>query len=380
MQSTNNSALELVPIAQAEQSKLSLSGPRSRRARAEALREAVARALATPGIGSNFGSMLDRMFIEAGQETCRACLGEGIVVVPERVRRDFAERERTRRHECVLLEAAIKDLRQDERENFSKICSEEIRLLAIERNIREIREELGRAMVCRVCRGSRYEKRRGRTRTPRDGIFTTVSCPRCRGTDKRKHPSLPNHHHGSSTGEIWTRNDATAETQDQCPECMGRDGMGTGYVVPITVRPATKTSDMFDDPLEYLNDDEVARLPKFERYTSADMGQAWLDQLDADDPELARAVACFLGEPGDNWSEHIWGRRFALAPLTKAGQELAAVDGPALDYQQTLAAVSRLRMAVIEGADTDPRRRSLIARTVDETLRIERRIERALEE
>lgn len=393
--------------------------PTPRRAR-ESLRERIARHLAGTSPASNYEAMCQAIATDfSGRPPCEACGGAGYRELSRNVTEQLDDRLENQLAELELKQKALAEanddasrcrrgdpevderLREDARRDADKLAGEIIRL---HESMEDDRKKRKRRARCRTCQGS------GKGPLTKDGdagrpdsMFSTVTCRTCRGLDARKHGLLPNRHYGSSSGElrmrgpriipdpeasgVYTvrphpRDDAAAELHDTCPTCRGDDGQGTGYVVPITVRPVAKTAPPADEIPEEVHEhfpESDFDDPVFDPHDADD----FLELTRRDDPHLAAAIAAYLGASGDAWAKNPWGRRFALWPLTDAGRTLASEsrqEAKGTGYPRLLALCSKERGNEVTAAAGSPRRRVLLARADNEARLLERRVERALSE
>jgi RNase P subunit RPR2 len=383
----------------------------ARRARAERFREAIARHVTGTVEPSNYEAMCDviRRDPNAGPEPCEDCAGLGFRPLPETVVEQYRSGIAAKLAECERIRKQIRATPPD----GSSDSSYEVRRL-LERlrdtgeNVMKLREELNKRTICRRCKGSTYAPRRRDSTTARpDSMFTTVGCPRCRGIDRRRHWKLMTFHHGSSAGQLRirdqrfdaegfplenARNDAAAERHDACPACLGEDGIGRGYVEPISVRPLLKTSNVLDDP-NGVDGFETEAFPRtdFEAPTSAselagdedgpDPG-CFLAETRREDPVLAAALAVYHGAEADEYDAHPWGRRFVLWPLTEAGKRIAERTGhlhAAGGYEGTLE-LCRTERNDAEASTASPLSRALCRNAEIESRALEARVKQAIEE
>lgn len=380
-------------IATDDQLRQSAHAPTPR----ESLRERIARHLAGDAAPSNYEAMC-RELVRRGVDarvTCPDCGGLGAIALPL----DY----------LMQFEA---DLADDVKAWKLEIAQElDVNRQGVLRFNAEERERKRRALlneqaVCRPCKGLGTLKNAAHAaaviRARPDSMLTTVQCPRCTGCDARNerkdedgerlYPTLLNRHYGS------------ARTGQDCPDCGG-----DGYVEPITARPASRGSLDAQEPegVETLPplpralhgrlhaspppEDTADQDPEDEPTTVApdapDEARRFLADLARRDRELAAAAACYLGQHGDEWSSHAWGRRFALWPLLPAGRQLLddAAGDETMDaewFPAQLAALGRLRSEETQATGTaaSHRRRALLTRADDQARRLERRVENALRE
>jgi hypothetical protein len=315
------------------------------------MREALAEMFASREPESNFSVMCERAAerrASVGVE-CKACEGVGYRLLTEAEMAYWKERiDRQSRHEDIELER---------------------------------RAQL-RSSRCNECEGHGYVAQRPDDESDQvDAVATTVMCSRCRGSDDRHarkneagsqlYPSLMHRHWGTSCGETIPPNDATAELGDVCPVCLG-----DAYVVPITARPRMRTA---DEGTTWVAVEEVdpgfvtwQRLRRIEEPEA----EAKPDDL------VALAIRAWVGEHGDTWAMHHWGRRFALWPLTEAGQRLfeeaSAASAETDWFARRLDVLKRERQAELDVDRPSPRRRNLITLADSEARALERRAREAL--
>lgn len=325
---------------------------------AESLRERIARYLAGDEAESNWSVVIGDAAIAATEEhePCPACSGNGFVVLTEPRLKEYAQRIAHLGDEAMLARKSG-DMETDRR---------------LSTKIRDEHWKLNRESVCRTCRGSRFAAPKESSTTPLvepDPMFTTVSCPRCMGSDRRNHPKLMDKHPGSSCGK-------------GCPDCK-RDGDvdGTGYLTPITARPLGKggspgayAEELEDVPIYHRTDD---------RHHAGGTPEAVLSEAMKESPKLAAALIAYVGVHGDAWGKHRRGRRFSIWPFVKAGERLAAeAQTPSIDavwYVQQIKTIEAECLAEESSAHGDPRRRMLIKRADQEARWIERRIDQLLQ-
>lgn len=325
---------------------------------AESLRERIARYLAGDEAESNWSVVIgDAPLLTSDEsEPCRDCDGLGFVVLPEPKLKEFAARIAHLGDEAMLASKA-RDLESERR-------------LSVK--IRDEHWKLNRESVCRTCRGSCYAAPKDgakRQSVAPDGMFTTVTCPRCRGSDRRNHPRLMEKGQGSSCGS-------------GCPSIENGGCGGAGYLVPITARPVGKGG----APGAYA--EELEDVPVYHRATEIhDPGtpETVVTAAFKEDPKLAAAMVAYLGASGDEWGKHSErGRRFAVWPFVASGERLVAEAGLPVDDSATWYA-ERVRVLEAQclteeaekkaGRSGDPRRRMLIRRADQETRWVVRRIE-----
>ncbi len=278
------------------------------------------------GGGSNFGSMCEAASRRTHASVqCRPCEGMGFRVLSER---DLA-------YWRVQLAKTNDTHKQD-----------------------QIRATITRESTCPVCEGSGYTTpSRADRAMAMDTMFTTVRCGRCRGC-----------------GETLNPNDATAEVEDVCVECLGK-----GHVIPITVREVgsskggrppkreTGKDDEDDDVLDGVQVEGVATAQWVNEDALVELGRISrvMEQLRRDDPELVADLETYNGPEGDKWGAHKWGRLFALWPRTPAGRALAKINADRSKWAHKLKIkpidlIANERDAKERGQTADPRVRALI--------------------
>lgn len=416
------------------------------RARSERLREAIARHVAGTAEPSNFEAMCDviRRDPNAGPDPCEDCDGRGFRLLPEHAVEQYRREIASKIAEIELMKKKLRATPPDAQDRDNSYETRRLleRIRDTGKNLIDLREELEVRSICRRCRGSSYAPRKRDSTTARpDSMWTTVSCPRCRGVDRRRHPLLATHHHGSSTGQLrleeqrfehfracaacgawcaadllWfseeamvcacgsetfhaaerfpvqsVRNDAAAEHHDQCPACLGSDGLGRGYLEPISIRPMLKTSNVLEDP----NGDprvDPEKFPETDFVTTSSLLAAdedgpdpedLLGTIQREDPVLAAAIAVYHSPHAYEWDGHPWGRSFALWPLTDAGRRFAEQTGhlhAAGGYEGTLELCRGQRLAIEEGTVTDPLTRALERNAKLESRALEARVKQAIDE
>lgn len=430
-----NATPELDSVVEQSQVVEIKTQPAARRAsRADERREALARYVATRGddTPSNFEAMVRVLERDpnAGADPCPDCDGLGFrplspelvaeydqklenrLIEIERLRRNLAEYEADAFKPRNLLDADDEKLRKNAVRDADDTRAE---LIKIHDNMDEARRERVKRSICRTCHGSAKSERRrreGRQGRP-DSMFSTVSCPGCLGVDARKHSLLQTRHYGSSSGGAFIhgnrivvdpkdpnvyevvsdhRDDAAAERGDTCKRCHG-----AAYLEPITCRPTRRAGDVEEDlelqqvrtvrldgHTEELREGELDHYPAHDFAPAAGTGDPagdWLEEVAAEDLELAAAIAVLVGEHGDKFAKTPWGRRFALWPLTSAGKRLAmtsklqaAGDG----YERVLKLCALERQAARKGATASPLRAILIAQADQQARLIEARAEARL--
>lgn len=374
----------------------------------ERFRERLAERFEGPSAPSNYEAMIAviQRDPEAGAIPCPECAGMGFRRLRPHVMREYADAIGRRQGECDLIRDKLRGL-VDQGLNDPHLRR---KLEDTEENIKALRDEQRRRSYCHACEGSGVGPReRGNVALRGDAIFTTVTCPTCRGKDTRRQkdgtrfPKLMLDHYGSSTGEIRIRgtkplpdpeveglttpdprDDRAAERGDRCPTCQGLDAQGgPGWIVPISVRPALRTSQVEEQPdgaddyqRGYPESDFVAPAPD-------DDPLAKLDELRHDDPELAAGVMLYNGPHGDLYAAHAWGRRFALWLASEHGRILLAeatttpAEPPGGFPDQVSRMVAQLaaeRLEEVQGADGNPRRRALLSGADDDARRLEVRV------
>lgn len=378
-------------------------------ARRERFRDRIARYLAGPTTPSNYEAMCDLMQRDPNAPPdCEVCGGEGkrkiarhiIDELDDRLENQLVELEHLERlHASHVADARRPRAAGDELEE--RLRQEAVKdadlvagkLVSLRESMRKDKEARDLKQYCKPCRGTGKGPRTHDLDPGRpDSMFSTVMCPACRGYDARQHPLLQHRHHGTSSGERRIhgprrveilengtpegalvvlesdpRDDDAAEFEDRCGECGG-----DAYLVPINARPALKTSGRIEEP------DGIPDLPDTpeSHYAQPEPDdtttpEGFLGATRKDDPELAAAIAAYLGAHGDEWSDHAWGRRFALWPLGKPGRSLA---GNAVSYDDTLAACARMRLAETYTRGTA----DLIKAASRFAFQLELRVERAL--
>jgi hypothetical protein len=402
-----------------------LSATEQRRRARDALRERLARHLAgvDTAQASNFESMVLVLSRDPsnGPAPCEDCGGDGFRQLAPHVIAEYDEKLEHRLNELEGLTAQLRTAEQEAQrprrmdeveDKIREHAAEDVRRLDVEIiRLKERMEEgkLGRRermkrAICRSCRGSGQSKRRrGQGENRPDSLFNTVTCVACRGRDTRSHPRFLHRHLGSSTGTVRMRgnrlaedgvtiisdprDDRAAELGDVCATCRGDDGMGTGYVFPVTVRPILKTSNVQEDaegiadlPEGFPDDDFTPR-----GAAAPDWAETFLDELRKHDPAIAAAVAAHVGSNGDTWSVHAWDRRFALWPLTADGRRVAEeskqFDPRRASYAALLELCAFERLEVVQAGPVpeNARRRALIGSADIQARMLETRVDRALD-
>jgi hypothetical protein len=424
----------IVPPSEAAQRPARTTKGEERRLAREALRERIARHLAGDAAPSNFEAMVRVLSADPsnGAEDCDDCGGLG----HRRLARHVIE-EHDQKLEQRLLQLELRqrelaaaraeahrprgndELEEKLRQNaLREVDDIEKKILVLRRNIEDDERALNKRSVCRTCRGTcRSHRRRGQGQQRPDSIFNTVTCPSCRGKDRRNqrrgpdgealYPRLTDVHYGSSSGELRMRgnrtapdgvtivsdprDDAAAERGDQCPSCKDeRSGMGTGYLMPVTVRPSLRTSNVEEEPQGVQDLPDGFPSDDFDERSAGgapveeDWAASFLDELRAEDPRLAAAAAVYWGEHGDEWAKHTWGRRFALWPFLDDGRRLAeeaagCPERPSYDELLALCAVERSADVQAPLNDGRPRRRARVRGADAQARLLEARIERALD-
>jgi hypothetical protein len=369
----------------------------------ERIREYIARRQDGPSAPSNFEAMCQAIALDplSGPVPCDDCDGTGVRELRPDIVADYQARIDSKLDAVSELLEQIKNCAPDQFDGSHARQKLELRLFDTEENVRKLRRELNRRRVCRSCRGSTVgPRRRGDVVLRGDSMFSTVTCPACRGMDARKHGLLPHRHYGSSAGEVRlrgtrpmrdpdvegltkpsARDDAAAERGDVCLRCFDpRAGRSLAYLVPLTVRPTLKTSEVLERPEgveelpEHFPDSDFAA--EAEPKDGPDVG-TWLTDLRHQDPELAAGVAAYLSPFGDRWAEHAWGRRFALWPFLDAGQALAeGAPGHTTDdpYPRQLELIADERRDETQAEQADDGRRCLISMADDAARLFEGRI------
>jgi hypothetical protein len=310
-----------------------------------ALRERIARHLATDGTVSNFEAVCDRIERRRGapQIECPDCDGLGFMPLSTQDLKAFSRR---------IAE------KQEAGANWETIDRE--------------RRRLNRESMCPKCRGTCYVRNTGQgDELPPDTMFTTIACPDCRGRMKTKQGGTLR---GASCGEKFPPTDASAEHGDACPKCLG-----DAYIVKHVARPKTKSGEIYKYAEEY--EEFPMRLGQ-KAAASPENPAAVVAEIEQEDPVLAAATMALLGPTGDEWALHQWGRRFALWPLTDAGRQLIAehpTDGLELDaYQRSLRAAQEARLSEVQAERGNPRRRALLGLADSQARQLEQRVERAI--
>jgi len=324
----------------------------------ESFRERVARHVAGDSeLASNFDLIAQAIASGAVEEPsdCPDCDGLGfralsakrLAVWAGRV----AEERRLWQQQIDELTGEAKSARQDPEWHGRQLA--ELRQKLAEQTKR-LRYQCNRESVCNTCEGSGKLPGSGDegAEVLHDSVWTTVPCPYCSGRNCGRDGSVAT---GTSTGEIWDRDDAAADRYDVCPKCIGEDGQGRGYIVPITARPKTSSPDFTGDYVTAIDDIPHQRRcwsEQAETVAEADEAERFLDSTREGEPLLAAAVAVLNGPRGDEWAGHLWGRRFALWPLTEAGKRL---DAEATErhhggdeYTRSVATLTALRVAEVQ--------------------------------
>jgi hypothetical protein len=242
------------------------------------------------------------------------------------------------------------------------------------KTLKDERWRFNRESVCRPCKGTgRILAQRAEALRP-DSLFNTVGCDNCRGSNKTVQFGKSQ---GASSGQVFPPKQRTPKAAETCPVCLG-----DSYHVPITVRPRSKAFEPLDYPEELRDVPVRPQRSRLEDRPDTEVPSDVLAWVKANDMLAAAAIHALLGPFGDQWAQTTWGRRFALWPLTEAGQKLAEeskfkpADGDW--FTQQLDVLRDARMSVVQEDNPSPRVRALIGLADSQARALEQRAEQAL--
>jgi hypothetical protein len=224
------------------------------------------------------------------------------------------------------------------------------RRLAISDNPVRIREHMMEEATCMPCNGSGVVLRVSRFVRP-DSMFATVACPVC---------------------SEWSTPEAK-----RCPH---PDCRGSGYVVPVTVRPTGSSRKGFvpRSALTFGSGDDfgasglglgeqIATTNRLNLDALSKTGEI-VEVIRAEDGDAARALERVHGPEGERWSKTRWGRGFSVWDLTAPGKRFAeeAAKGSKAGSGYLLSPLERIAQVRQDEAKTkvpNLRWRALIRRT-----------------
>jgi hypothetical protein len=310
-------------------------------------------------IGSNYGEMAERAALDVRRHSsvkCRACNGEGFLILDERERNIWKRRIEEAEKRYLQVKAEISKALLD-----GRAIDPQKELDAAADRIAAQREGMCKASDCKVCATSGYvTARRADMAHAMDEMFTTVRCSRCRAT---------------GTARVGYLQPATTTENAKFQEfgyCCDRCG-GAAYIIPVTAKEQGSSKggkppkfhrkadpDDFGDGTNvapsFINEDLLAERGRTSRV---------LEAIRRSNPKVYAAMSHYNGPDGDRWGAHRYGRIFALWQDTAAGRQLAELGAnrskgghghliPPLDL------IATERETEFQNPNQDPRRRALI--------------------